>query len=338
MTTKQMVGRLDAARTIRIDSDEVPTAGPNDVLIKVAVTGICGTDLAFYREGAPTSGAILGHEFSGEVIATGDQVGGIGIGDRVVANPMIDLVGLGRVAGAFAEFLRLPGAEAGRNIFTLPPAISDEVGAMIEPFAVGLHAVNRSGAKAGDKVAIFGAGSIGLCVLAALRSRGVDGIVMVDPSEKRRAFASAMGASDVHDPKTGSSSEFVGSHFGLEQLPYASRAIALADIVFDCAGVPATLADAIHSLAQCGRLVLVADPHDLALPDLRLVMLRELEVFGATGYKDEFHEAIDLLASGKVDLAPLVSHRFPLEKLDEAFRTQMDAEVAIKVLVSPSAA
>src|SRR5688572_17669364 len=141
MKPQQQVGRLDAPRSIRMGTAEIPEAGPGDLLIKVARTGICGTDLAFFRYGAPTAGAILGHEFSGTVIAAGADVRGIAPGDRVVANPMIDLVGLGRVAGSFAEYLRLPAAEAGRNVFTLPAVISDQTGAMIEPFAVGLHAV-----------------------------------------------------------------------------------------------------------------------------------------------------------------------------------------------------
>jgi 2-desacetyl-2-hydroxyethyl bacteriochlorophyllide A dehydrogenase len=331
----QIVGRLDAPRAIRIDTADIPQAGPRDLLIKVARTGICGTDLAFFREGAPVAGAILGHEFAGTVIAAGAEVEGVGVGDRVVANPMIDLVGLGRVAGSFAEYLRLPAADPGRNVFPLPPAISDETGALIEPFAVGLHAVNRSRARAGEKVVIYGAGPIGLCVLVSLKARGVEQVLVVDPSEKRRSIALAMGASAAHDPRKGSAPAFVAEHFGGEQLPFLAEPLALADVAFDCAGVAAAIDDAVHSLARRGRLVLVADPHGAALAALRLVMLRELELLGALAYDDEFHEAIELLASGKADLSSLVTHRFPLTELGRAFETQMDAENAVKVLVSP---
>jgi 2-desacetyl-2-hydroxyethyl bacteriochlorophyllide A dehydrogenase len=327
---------LDAPRAIRIDTADIPEAGPRDLLIKIARTGICGTDLAFFREGAPVAGAILGHEFAGTVIARGSEVAGVAVGDRVVANPMIDLVGLGRLAGSFAQYLRLPAAEPGRNVFTLPSAISDDMGALIEPFAVGLHAVNRSRVRAGEKVVIYGAGPIGLCVLASLKARGVERVLAVDPSEKRRSIALAMGASATHDPRDGSAPDFVAEHFGGEQLPFMPEPLALADVALDCAGVAAAIDDAVHSLAPRGRLVLVADPHGVALAALRLVMLRELELLGALAYDDEFTEAIELLASGKVDLAPLVTHRFPLTELGRAFETQMDADKAVKVLVSPS--
>jgi 2-desacetyl-2-hydroxyethyl bacteriochlorophyllide A dehydrogenase len=332
----QTVGRLDAPRAIRIDTADIPEAGPHDLLIKVAWTGICGTDLAFFREGAPLAGAILGHEFAGRVVAAGAQVQGIAVGDRVVANPMVDLVGLGRVAGSFAEYLRLPAARPGCNVFPLPATIRDETGALIEPFAVGLHAVNRARVRLDDKVVIYGAGPIGLCVLASLKARGVKQVLVVDPSEKRRSIALAMGASATHDPGTAGAPAFVAAHFGSEQLAFARQPLALADVAFDCAGVAAAIDDAVHSLARRGRLVLVADPHGVALTALRLVMLRELELLGALAYDDEFHEAIGLLASGVVDLLPLVTHRFALTELDRAFETQMDADNAVKVLVSPS--
>jgi 2-desacetyl-2-hydroxyethyl bacteriochlorophyllide A dehydrogenase len=335
MTGLHTVGRLDAPRRIRMDRTAIPEAGPADVLVRVASTGICGTDLAFFREGAPLPGAILGHEFSGTVVAAGADVRGIAVGDRVVANPMIDLVGLGRLPGSFAEYLRVPAAEAGRNLFALPAAISDEAGALVEPFAVALHAVNRARAGAGDKVAIYGAGPIGLCVLAALRARGVTRVVAIEPSARRRAIALAMGAAAVHDPVSGSSRAFVGRLFGEEATPYDDAPLAQADVAFDCAGVAAALDDAVHSLARRGRLVLVADPHHAALTALRLVMLRELEVLGALAYDDEFDAAIALLAEGTVDLSPLVTHRFALADLAQAFAAQMDAETAVKVLVAP---
>ncbi|MCB2076903.1 MAG: zinc-binding dehydrogenase [Novosphingobium sp.] len=335
MTGSQTVGRLDAPRTIRIDSDSIPSAGRDDVVIKVACSGICGSDLAMYREGAPVDGAVLGHEFCGTVVEAGLGVEGVAAGDRVVANPMIDLLGLGRLPGSFSEYLRLPAATAGANLFVIPDTIPDEVGAMIEPFAVGIHAVNRSRVRPGERIAIYGAGPIGLCVLACLKARGVDDVLAIDPSAARRDMAIRMGAKATHDPLNGSSSGFVATHFGSEASPVTPHPVALADVVFDCAGVPASMEQAVHSLATRGRLVLVADPHETALTGLRLVMLRELEVLGALAYEDEFAEAIDLLATGKVDLAPLVSHRFALADLGDAFETQMDAERAIKVIVRP---
>jgi 2-desacetyl-2-hydroxyethyl bacteriochlorophyllide A dehydrogenase len=316
-----------------VGTDDIPAAGADDVVIRVAVCGICGTDLAFYRNGSVPSGAILGHEFSGRIVALGDRTKSLAIGDRVVVNPMCNNLGLGQIPGAFAQYVRITGAQLGGNIFHLPEKISNELGALIEPFAVGLHAVNNARVTAGDRAVIFGAGTIGLCVLAALRARGVNDILVVDLSARRLALALQMGASAVHNPADGSVPAFVGSHYGMESLRYVKEPVALATVVFDCAGAAPVFTAALHSLAVKGRLVLVADPHDHALPNLRLVMLRELHIMGALAYETEFTEVIDFLATRTVDLSPLITHRFPLEEIAQAFRVQMDPDQAIKVLI-----
>ena len=330
---QQQVARLQGARDIAPDRGEIPEPGPHDVVIRVAVCGICGTDLAFYRHGSTPAGAILGHEFSGRIAAAGSAVADLAAGDRVVVNPMYDGMGLGHVPGAFAQYVRLGDAELGRNLFRLPDAISDEVGALIEPFAVGLHAVNNAAVTAEDRAVVLGAGTIGLCVIAALRARAVRDILAIDLSDRRLDLARRLGASDVHNPAHGSVPAFVGRHFGTETVRYAREPLALASVAFDCAGVLPAFRDALHSLAPKGRLVLVADPHEHDLPHLRLVMLRELKVMGALAYETEFPEVIDLLASGRVDLRPIVTHRFALDEIGDAFRVQADPDVAVKVLV-----
>lgn len=329
----QQVGRLQGKQAMAAGTDDIPQAGPQDVVIRVAVCGICGTDLAFYRHGSAPSGAILGHEFSGRIVALGTDVAGLAVGDRVVVNPMFNGLGLGQVAGAFAQYIRISDARIGHNIFHLPASISDELGALIEPFAVGLHAVNKAAVTPADRTVIFGAGTIGLCVLAALRARGVADILVVDLSERRLALARQMGASATHNPATSSAPAFVGSHYGSEALRYAEEPVALATVAFDCAGAGPALRDAMHSLAPHGRLLIVADPHGHSLPNLRFVMLRELHVMGALAYETEFPEVIDFLDKRTVDLSPLVTHRYPLGAIDEAFRMQMNPDEAVKVLV-----
>ena len=329
---KQFVSKLTSDGSFEIAEAEIPDAGEDAIIVAVTSCGVCGSDLGIVRSPTSFAGKTLGHEFSGRVISVGNKVEGIELGDRVTANPMVDLIGLGRHPGAFAQYLRIPAPVLGRNVFKLPEGMDDDSGALVEPLTVGLHAVNRSGAKPGDKVAIYGAGPIGLCVLAALKARGVDGVISIDPSPMRRSFAQRMGASAVHDPAEGSAVAFVASHFGAHSFPYEQQPVAQADIVFDCAGVQAVLDEAVVSLRHGGRLVIVADPHDIAVP-ARLVMLHELSVIGAVGYDGEFAEAIRLLASGKVDLSALVTHRFPLSRIEEAFAMQRNAGEAGKVLV-----
>lgn len=320
---------------MELDTAEIPEAGPQDVVVQVNRAGICGTDLAIFRAGSPVPGTVLGHEFSGTVVAAGNRVAGVAAGDRIVANPMMDYLGLGRLPGAFAEYLRVPEADVGRNVFVLPDTVSDEAGALIEPFAVALHAINRSRAQMGERVVIHGAGPIGLCILAGLKARGVAGVLVVEPSAHRRDMALAMGASAVHDPVYGNPRDFVGAHFGLSDARDGGPTSGLADVAFDCAGVAPSLDAAVLSLGRRGRLALVADPHDCPLAALRLVMLRELEVIGSATYDDEFNEAIDLLASGRADLSALVTHRFPLARISDAFAMQMDPAQAGKVLIIP---
>jgi 2-desacetyl-2-hydroxyethyl bacteriochlorophyllide A dehydrogenase len=332
----QMVSRLKRDGQFEVAEAKIPEAGADDVVVEVASCGICGSDLGMVRSSSAFDGAVLGHEFSGRVVAVGSKVEGIAEGDRVTANPMVNLIGLGRTPGAFAQFVRIPSPVLGRNTFKLPDTISDETGALIEPLTVGLHAVNRSGAQAGDKVVIFGTGPIGICVLVALRARGVSDILAIDPSALRRGFAQKMGATAVHDPREASPVAFIAGHFGSLPYPYQKEPVAQADIVFDCAGVQVVLDDAVVSLKTGGKLVLVADPHDIAVP-ARLVMLHELNVIGAVGYENEFEEAIALLASGDIDLSSLVTHRYPLANIGEAFLMQSDANQAGKVLVQAGA-
>jgi (R,R)-butanediol dehydrogenase/meso-butanediol dehydrogenase/diacetyl reductase len=328
----QRISQLTVDGGFDIAEAEIPDAGEDGIIVEVASCGVCGSDLGILRSPTSFAGKTLGHEFSGRVTSIGSKVAGIAVGDWVTANPMVDLIGLGGNPGAFAQYVRIPATVLGRNVFKLPDGIDGDTGALVEPLTVGLHAVNRSGAKAGDKVAIFGAGPIGLCVLAALRARGVDGILVIDPSQVRRNFAEAMGAASIHDPVEGGTVAFVGGHFGSVPYPYEKQPVAQADIIFDCAGVQSVLDEAVLSLRHGGRLVLVADPHEIAVP-ARLVMLHELTVIGAVGYDGEFDEAIRLLASREVDLSAIVTHRFPLSRIDEAFAMQRNAGEAGKVLV-----
>lgn len=125
--TQQQVGRLQGTQIMTVGTEAIPKAGPDDVVVRVAVCGICGTDLSFYRHGSVPSGSILGHEFCGRIAMIGERVEGLAIGDRVVVNPMFEGLGQGRVSGAFAQYIRISSAKPGRNIFHLPDGIPDEV-------------------------------------------------------------------------------------------------------------------------------------------------------------------------------------------------------------------
>jgi threonine dehydrogenase-like Zn-dependent dehydrogenase len=182
---------------------EKPVAGPTDVLVKVRACGICGSDHMYTMYGGipPRQGATpLGHEPAGEVEAVGADVVGVEVGDHVVVNPMAasdGIIGCGGAQGAFSSHIVLLDAVAGVHFRVIPKEIPFEVAALNEPMAVARHAVNRSGATAGEKAVVFGAGPIGLGALLSLKAKGVAHVVVVDVLPQRLEKALAVGADAV---------------------------------------------------------------------------------------------------------------------------------------------
>jgi (R,R)-butanediol dehydrogenase/meso-butanediol dehydrogenase/diacetyl reductase len=179
--------------TTAIVEVEEPVAGPRDVLVKVRACGICGSDHMYTRYGGipPRQGATpLGHEPAGEVVQVGAEVRDVSVGDHVVINPMAasdGIIGSGGAQGAFSPFIVLFDAVAGTHFRVIPDEIPFEVAALNEPMAVARHAVNRSGAKAGEKAVVFGAGPIGLGALLSLKAKGVEHVVVIDVLPTRLA-------------------------------------------------------------------------------------------------------------------------------------------------------
>jgi 2-desacetyl-2-hydroxyethyl bacteriochlorophyllide A dehydrogenase len=328
-----------------------PHARDGEVVIEVAHCGICGSDLHSFKSGfAARPGQVLGHEFCGTVVeALG--VDGITVGDRVTARPLIPCgrcpsclagetqlcdvgvsqgIGYG-LRGAFAERVLVPHAVLDRTLFALPDEVGDRAGALVEPLAVGLHAIGQAEASAGELVVVLGAGPIGLAVLIFLGLAGVEGVIVADPSALRRDAARRLGAALTVDPASESTIDAVAAVTGRG----ASSASARADVVIDCAGVPAAFEDALRLARPGGRVVLCAMyGRKVEMRPDRLTS-NELTLRGSVGYRDEFPAVIAALAKGNVDANTLVSHELPLERIDEAFRIQADPAVSLKVLVTP---
>ncbi len=208
------VGVFRGVRRIEVEDAPEPVAGPRDVVLDVKACGICGSDLHTYLEGALVEvGQVLGHEFSGEVVAVGEEVAGIALGDRVTGIPIqpcgacrrcregnghlcerMHETGIGfGLPGAFADRVRIPDARPGVNVHALPDELSFEDGALVEPLGIAVHAVRRSGARAGQAALVYGLGTIGLHVAQVLRAYGVDPVLGVDLSELRLRRAGELG-------------------------------------------------------------------------------------------------------------------------------------------------
>lgn len=328
--------RIHGPNDVRVDLVERPSAGPRDVVVEVAQCGICGSDLSYVAMGGLPGGASpmrLGHEFSGVVVEAGAAVEHIGVGDRVVVNPEGAQNGIGGIGseGAFTPLVLVRGvADDPLAVLRLPDSLSFEQGALVEPLSVGMHAVRRGRIQPGDKVVIFGAGTIGLAALLALRSIGVDNVVSVDLSKQRLAVAESLGAIPVH-ANGEDLAPALRRHHG-ESLVMGAPAPA-SDVYIEATGVGSVF-EQLTQLPRVGGRIVVVGVHKAPV-ELNLIgmLIRELEIIASLAYPDEFPLVLDMLASGKVDPTPLVTHRFGLSQFPEAFATAQDASRAIKVII-----
>lgn len=312
-----------------------PQAGPRDVVLRIAAVGVCGSDLGYIAAGGVSGPAAepfpLGHELAGTVVEAGAEVEGFAVGERVILNPLVNLVGNGGPEGGFGERLLVRDV-VGRphSLLRLPDDLSFEIGALVEPLAVGLHAVRRLGAAPGDKVAIFGAGPIGLMSLIGLKSRGVDDVVVFDLSPFRRERALQLGARLALDPRrTPPAKALTAAHGGVRvysaQAPQTSHYL-------EASGAP--VIPEIVETARSGAVVCVVSAQKKPVPvDFQRVMAKELTLTAAIGYPTELSEALQLLQGGAIDLSPVVSHRFAAGEVLEAFAMAKRPEQAAKVLV-----
>ena len=233
--------------------------------------------------------------------------------------------------GAFAEYLRIPRAMLNRNVFQLPQQLSDMAGAMVEPLAVAVHAVRLANPDIGAKVVVIGAGLIGQCMIQALKARGVGLVVVSEVSQKRAGLARLGGADVVLNPETGNIIEQVGQVIGF----VPGRRTAAADMVFDCAGVPAAFAQALRLVRPGGTLTLTALYEEQVQFDISRLVWSEVKLLGTFGYRNEFPQTIELLRTGTVKLEQLVTDCFPLARTSAGFERQLVKDQAVKVMIQP---
>jgi (R,R)-butanediol dehydrogenase/meso-butanediol dehydrogenase/diacetyl reductase len=344
--------RYVAPHQLQLDVAEMPDPEPGDLLVRVRCCGICGTDLHIYEDGFTVApGQALGHEFSAEVVDP-SGIAGLQAGDRVVVNPTLScgicracrdgqehlchdrqgVIGL-TAGGAFADYVVVPKARLGAEVLPIPDSLSDAVAALTEPLAVGLHAVNVSDIAEADHAIVYGAGTIGLCVVRWLAVEGVRRIVVVDPLPLRRRAAMLQGAAAALDPFDPEHAAALEAELAGAQKP------GKADVVIECAGAPGLVEAAIAVLRPGGRLTLAAVRHGVdGVPSMR-VLFKELTVRGAMSYTwAEFAGALEHAVEWGADLETLISHRFALDDALAAFEAQLDRDASLKVMVVPGEA
>lgn len=317
---------------------ERPTVGPNDVLVRMRACGICGSDAFYITIGGlpPRQGHTpLGHEPAGEIAEVGAKVSGLAVGDHVVINPMAapsGIIGNGGPSGALADYLLIENAVRGTSLEVIPDHVPWEVAALNEPMAVARHGANRCRPKPTDKVAVFGAGPIGLGATLAFKSLGVSYVVVVDLLPGRLDKALQIGA----DAVINSADEDVVARLielhGAGDSMYPGKAGT--NIYLDAAGVPAVVNTALAA-AQKGATVGIVGVHKEPVPvDLINLMSNEITLLGSMGYPDEIFEVTKDLVANWEKYALIVSHTIPFGSVGEALELAQTPGAADKVVVT----
>lgn len=327
-----------------------PKAGPNEVVVKVAACGICGSDLHIYRLQSASSEAmysgtlrvdddgrrIIGHEYSGVIAEIGSGVQGFQVGDRVVGVT---------AGGGMAEYVPVPVNPY--QIARIPANVSFEEAATTEPMADSLQMVRKAAVQQGENVVVFGVGIIGLGVVQALRAVApqVGKIIAVDVSAPRLAMALEVGATDAINAAHEDVVEAASRICGVVSNPFPPMSPPDVAVVIDCAGYikhmegPPPLQSALRLLRpRGGRIICFGAFEDDVTLNLTDLINKEPVIYGSMGYlPQELTQALQLMAQGKVDRRKLISHRFPVEQVRQAFETQGNG-AAIKVIVQPDVA
>jgi (R,R)-butanediol dehydrogenase/meso-butanediol dehydrogenase/diacetyl reductase len=306
--------------------------GPLQARIRVAACGICGSDLHLRTSAARfPAGGILGHEFAGVIDAIGDNVDAWSVGDRVCVYPgkpvdahdpraiMAAGPGLGARPGGYAETVVCDI----EMLWGLPDGMQVDHGALVEPLAVALHALNIAEVEPDHRCVVLGGGPIGALCVAALRSRGVEQVALIEPNEPRRSAASKLGARPL----------------GLERARHGVMAQlgGLPHQVFECAGHITALPLALALVAPCGIVTVLGMLDEPAAISQTTLMLKEAQIRSSIFYRPrDFDDAIKLIVSAKIPAQHIITGHAPLEQAAQLFdELASGATPHLKVLLRP---
>ncbi len=328
-----------------IDDAPEPDLGPGQVRAETIACGICGSDLHALKfpekmiESAEASGApfifdlnkdiVMGHEFSARIVECGPGVTNVDVGDIVVSIPVV-LSADGFASIGYSN--TYPGGYGERIILSsilclkVPADLDPRHAALTEPMAVGLHAVAKSGFAAGDAALVLGCGPVGLAVIAALKLMDAPVIVAADFSAARRALAETMGATHVVDPRSESAIDAWKRVDGQRPL-----------VMYEAVGVPGMLDRAMRDAPRQARILVVGVCMEQDTIRPMLGINKELSMQFVLGYTpEEFSSTLTHIASGKIDVAPLITGEVGIAGVPDAFRALASPDTHAKILVEPA--
>lgn len=340
---------LSNYRNLEIADLPVPHPGPEEVLIRVAACGICGSDVHGYdgSTGRRIPPIVMGHEAAGVVAALGDGVGAVSVGDHVTFDSTVycgicafcrsgqinlcdqrQVLGVScgdyRRAGAFAEYVLVPA----RITHRLPKTFSFPEAAMLEAISVALHAVSLTEVQAEDTVVVIGAGMIGLLIAQALRVTGCSRVIVADIDQSRLALAKQLGITE---------SVCVGGSDAAAQILELTTQSG-ADAAIEAVGSSDTVNLAIDSVRKGGRVTLVGNVSPTATLPLQKVVARQIRLQGSCASAGEYPRAIELVASGAIQVKPLITAVAPLDEGPAWFeRLHAREPNLMKIVLTPGA-
>jgi len=329
-TATMRASRLHGIRDLRMEYLPRPTPGPGEVLLKVDSVGVCGSDVHYYLEGrigdqVVTAPIIMGHEFSAWVAGLGAGIEDLEIGQLVAVEPAIScgecescrhghpnlcpdvrFCGTPPVDGVFAEYTVMPA----ENCFLLPPGFGPVDGAMLEPLGTAIHTVGLAHLRPGQTVAVLGAGPIGLLIAAVARTSGASAVYMTEPLAYRRQFALDYVADAALNPDD---TDVVAEIIYLTD----GRGV---DVAFEAAGASETPDQAAALACPGGKVIIAGIPSEDTMTFTASTTRRKgLTIKLVRRMKHAYPRAIRMVQAGMVDVRPLATHTFPLERIGEAF-------------------
>jgi len=329
------LAKLQPAVGLTLTDVEMPDVGPNDVLIKIRKTAICGTDIHIWKWDDWAQKTIpvpmhVGHEYVGEIVAMGQEVRGFQIGDRVSGEGHItcgfcrncragrrhlcrNTVGVGvNRPGAFAQYLVIPAF----NAFKIPHGISDDLAAVFDPFGNATHTA-LSFDLVGEDVLITGAGPIGIMAVAIARHVGARNVVITDVNDYRLELARKMGATRAVNVSR-------ESLRGVMEDLHMSEGF---DVGLEMSGVPTAFTAMLEHMNHGGKIALLGIPPANTAIDWNQVIFKGLEIKGIYGREmfETWYKMVAMLQSG-LDLSPIVTHRFAVEDFEAGFDAMLSGQ------------
>ncbi|HHU91137.1 MAG TPA: NAD(P)-dependent alcohol dehydrogenase [Clostridiaceae bacterium] len=328
---------LEETKRIKIKDIQKPVPKAGEVLIKVDACGICGSDVHYWQHGRigdfiVKEPMILGHEAAGTVVEIGSGVDNVKVGDIVALEPGITCMKCNNCRNGLynlcsdVEFFATPPVDGvmkeyvthpAELVYLAPSGISAEVASLAEPLSVAVHALRLANFQSGQKVLVYGAGIIGICVMLAAFESGASEVVVADIQEARLDRAKKLGASEVINSKNSKpNSQYY-------------------DVVFECTGAETCAISAIKATRSGGNIVLIGmGPDEMDQIPLLDAICREIKIHGSFRYRNTYPVALNIIAKNQELFSQLITHHFTIDEVEEAFEVALKDPSACKVMVN----